>query len=241
VSFSPGLAADVALLLVATGMYGLAAYKAYNSLIVLRDPAYRSLAILAAAWCILAIPYQLNLFRLDLGIGSLPSFVSQMLVVVSLAGLLVGLALLDRAIKVGLNLDFFHRDALLWQHGGRAVAWTVIVASAVAFFVFNYAQLLPVAAVLFGYPIAVVLMSTLRARSDAILDFVRWFGASYAAAVVASIVAAFIGYNFLQIFAAFFFYRAAGSLSGSTFHMEFSSLFDAPRDFVYRSTQIRTC
>jgi ligand-binding SRPBCC domain-containing protein len=233
VSFNLGLAADVAILLVATGMYGLAAYKAYASLNVLRDSAYRSLAILTAAWSILAIPYVLNLFRLDLGISSLPSFVSQFLVVISLAGAFVGFALLDRGIKVGLNLDFFHRDALLWQRGGRAVAWPVIVALVVAFFVFNYAQLLPIAAVLIAYPIAVVLTSTLRARSDAILDFVRWFGVSFATAAVATTVAAFIGYNFLQIFAAFFFYRAAGSLSGSTFHMEFSSLFDAPRDFVY--------
>ena len=235
-SSSLALAADVLAILIASALDLLAAYKAIRSRKLMTSPAYRSWAALTAAFGVLGIPYYVNLIRIEAGIGFAGNLDSLLAGVISLAGAAVGLALLDKTIKVSLDLDFFHRDILYWQKGGRLVAWVAIGTAAVAsqlLQLLNYSAGLIITLPLIAYPIVVLALGTARARDDVMLDYIRWFGLFFVGAVVATTFDFFTGSNFLQILVGFFFYRAAGSLSGSTFHFEVTGIIEAPRDFVF--------
>lgn len=226
------LATDTAAIVLTVVLDLLAAYRAIISRRLVTTPVYRNWALLTAAWGVLALPYEANLLRVELGVA-LTSFENAYLVpAIGLAGAVVGLALLDRTIRVGLNGDFFHRDILYWQRGGRIVTWTIIAIGLVGWQILNFAPAFFVASLAI-YPLVVLAISTFRARDEVMLDYIRWFGLTVLAAVVATSVDFFTGSNFLQLFVGFFFYRAAGALSGSTFHMNLTFHFKAPRDFVY--------
>ena len=225
-------AADIGFLFLTVGIVVFGAYKAFSSRKVLVDPSYRKWAVWTGILLILGILYEIDLARHELGLD-LTGPTNQVFAAVALAGALVSFALMDRTIRVSLGFDYFHRDVLLWRRGGREVWWTAAVFAVSSYLVFNfyYGWIITFAAV--AYVLAVLLLSVVRAHEDVMLDYIRWFGVAFASALVSSTLAAYTGYNFLQVFVGYSFYRAAGSLSGSTFHFDVSRFISAPRDFVF--------
>lgn len=223
----------MAFVIVGIGIILFGAYKAFASRRVLVDPAYRSWAAWTGALLVLAIPYEANLVGQELGLDLGGPLSKAYVVAVAIGGALVGFALLDRTIRVSLSLDYFHRDILLWQQIGRLAAWAIAITGLLSYWILSFFYGIIIAIVALLYHLAVLLVSLRRAHESAILDYIRWWGVTLAGAVIAASFAIFTGYNFLQVFVAYSFYRTAGSLSGGTFHFDFSRTIDAPMDFVF--------
>ena len=232
-SFSATLLVDAFLTLVAMGLYGFGAYRAVGLRRILVAPAYRSLAIWTGVVGFLVLPYGANLLLKEAGAGSAGGLYQAFFVAFSLAGALSVFFWIDRAIKLGLSLDFFHRDIAYWQKGARYLTWGVLTLLVVLFFVAGLGYVEPFVFAVAGYSVAVLAVSTWRARDDMLLDFLRWVALVILGAMAASEFSVLVGLNFLQLVPGYFFYRAGGALSGSTYHFELSSFFEAPRDYVY--------
>lgn len=228
--------ADSGLVLVGLGIILFGTYRAFASLKVLTEPSYRSLAVWTGVLGIILIPVEVNYVRQELGLaGSVTSAYEILgpIPVLAYAGVIVVFALLDRTIHLGLDLDFFHRDIFLWQKGGRWVVWPVAFVSVTVYsFVSSYYGLLGLYLAII-YAVVVLGVSVSRAHESAILDYIKWLVVTLVGSLGATAVATFTGLNFLQILQGYFFYRVAGSLSGSTYHSDLAFHISAPRDYVY--------
>lgn len=127
---------------------------------------------------------------------------------------------LDSAIGVALDLDFFHRDLLLWRRGARRAMWGILLIG-VFLPILPFPLLSTDAAIgsaldgvlLFvplAYASAILVLGYTRVTDELLRGFTKWIGLMVAALLVAIVV---FPSNIPFVFVAYFLYRGASSLS----------------------------
>jgi len=184
---SPLIIFDSLALFMAMVISGLAAFRAVSSRRVLATPLYRSRALwtgtvglmvlLFAAWAIL-----LENTGSSVTFGLVPPYgTPEFYAYVFLSALVVAVAFawIDSTIRVALELDFLHRDALGWRRLRLVVGISVVAGIVVAQFATVTWELLT-SVLLLGVPtsyeVAALVVVGRRVRDATMRRYMKWMG-----------------------------------------------------------------
>jgi len=202
----------------------LAVYRAFTSRRVLAAPIYRNralwtgtVAVIIAAFDGWGIVLENTSSSVAFGIvppPGTPEFYA--FVILTAAAAAVVFAWIDSTIRVALELDFKHRDAVRWKSlrpvAGAALVIGIIVAqfATIGWQVLASAALLATAA---AYMAAALVIGDSRVRDMTMKRYIRWMGFLVASLILlfgTNVVSAYL--NFPLAISAYFLFRISGSL-----------------------------
>jgi hypothetical protein len=203
----------------------LAAYRSFAVGDALAGTLYRRRALWTGGVALVVGWYALQQAFLEYLLPAPTTFVPSLYqylyyFVLVLVGSIVIFAWIDSTIRVALDLDFLHRDALRWK-GLRKYVWALIIVGSVGgglatsnlqFIIFGILY-----AILFAYFAGVLIRSGQRVHQTTMKAYSRWLGLILLSLIFEIGTGTAIGFNvnFPLILAAYCMYRAATSLSKS--------------------------
>lgn len=221
---NPLIVADTLALSISAIICALAAVRAFTSRRFLTTPLYRNRALWTGTVALILIVVDaLGIFldntssAVTIGIVPTPG-TPEFYVFVALTGAFsaVVFAWIDSTIRIALELDFLHRDALRWR-SARPVAGIALVlgtifaqfASTTWVFILSIALLVPAA----SYLASVLAVGGSRVRVQTMRRYIRWMGFLVASLLLLVVTSSLNGnLNFPLAFAAFFLYGMSTSL-----------------------------
>ena len=186
-SDSPLIIVDSIALTISMIICALAAYRAFTSRRVLAAPLYRRRALWTGTVALISVPFDAWVIYLEntgsyATYGLVPPYGTPefyVFVLLTAAFTAVAFAWIDSTIRVALELDFMHRDAVSWRRLRLVAGGALVLGTAVAQFAVT-GWILLTAILLLGIPAAymtaAVVVSGSRVRDETMRRYMRWMG-----------------------------------------------------------------
>ncbi len=223
-SSNPLILADSLAFSVSIIISGLAAYRAFTSRRVLSTPIYRNRALWTGTVAVIlglfdgwGIVLENTSSSVTYGIVPPPGTSEfYAFVILSAAASAAVFAWIDSTVRVALELDFMHRDAVRWKSlrlvaGAGLVIGTIIAQFATADWelLISLVLLVPAAA----YMTAALVVGGRRVRDETMRRYIKWMGflvVSLILQLATNVISAYL--NFPLAISAYFLYRISNSL-----------------------------